>query len=185
MPTDEILKTFGPYVLAILGTFVGYYLGRRSKFDDIRIGKGFELAEEVSRLFQDVAELETSLFEFYRINFAEREDGYRQSVEDAVDSFLRLKPMYRVRHEEIEKLSKKRERLIRTLKRARLYLDNRTISMMNRYLKLGDFQYMTDGGVMTNTYHLGFFRNLIDPRKHRTRKRLRKAITKRLRKLVR
>jgi len=169
-----VLTATGGIVVSI----VGYMLGRRAKIDEKRIERAFAEAENVAVLFQDIHDLEKTLSVFYEMNFADR------PVEEAVDVLERLNASYQQQHEEIRTLSEKRHGLNGALRAARVYLKPDITSDIQEYLDIGLFRYATDGGIMTNTYTLEFFRNLIEPTNRERRVRLADRIFRRLHKLV-
>ena len=93
--------------------------------------------------------------------------GVPVDVEEAVDRLERRAPQYQEQYDHIKELQEKRGLLFDELRGARLYLDAKTIRKIQEYLKLGEVEYITDGGLMVDTFLLEFFRNLKDEKNHR------------------
>ena len=57
----ELLQIVLPVVGAAAASILSYYLGRKSRIDEIRITKQFKIAEEVASLFQEMEALDSEL----------------------------------------------------------------------------------------------------------------------------
>jgi hypothetical protein len=184
----ELLQAIGPAVIAIavplVTAAVGYYFGRRAKIDEARIAKAFEVGEEVGRLFLRVSGIEAYLHQFFEINFSKPSGGLSLTLEETIDILERREAQYGEQYAALKELGEKRSELIDALSRSHLYLDHKTVARIEEYLDLGEFRFTTDGGIMTNTWLLEFFRNLMDPAKAAKRGKLYKSIRRRFQRLV-
>jgi hypothetical protein len=175
----EYLKIILPNISAIFAAAVAYYFGRRKSYDDIRIKRGVELAEEISVGFQNVVELYEYFYEFYNKNY-----GHVSSVQYAAENFSRQSSLFKNEYELIETLNEKSSKLTEIIKKSRIYLNNRIIDDMLLYLSYGKFTWHSDSVGLINTYYETFFENIINPDLNAKRKRVREAVIADLPKLL-
>jgi len=177
MALNDLLKIGLPSILGIVAAIVTYRLGRRAKIDDRKIQKGMELAEEISKLFQDIVDLEEYFYEFYKANYSHLE------LRDAVDNFTRMKSLFYEDYKRIDERAEKRSQLYGKLKIGRVYLNSRLIERIRDYLNVGEFHYEHDAGGLTNTYYEDFFKNIIDKSNIKQRQKLKDKILPKLKSL--
>jgi len=180
MEFNDIVKIGLPsFVLALISSVVAYYIGRRSKIDDLKIKKGFELIEDISNLFHDIAGSEEFFYDFYERNY-----GHMPDIGQAIDNFERQKLLFKQDYEHIEDLGKKRNELYNKLRVGVLYLNNNILEKMREYLDIGLFSYCHDCANFINEYYLEFFKNIIDRNNHEKRVILQKSILKDMKNLL-
>lgn len=177
--TSDFVKVALPSVIGIIGMFITYHLGKKAKTDDIRIKRGYELAEQIAVLFQDIHEIYITLDQLVTRNFG------HVDFSDAIESFHRYSSLYEQDRDRISSLMEKRVQLAALIKSARVYLSPDLLDKLQAYIQRGEFVYTTDGGIFTDTYIEDFFRNLRDSSNRSRREQLYKEVLSSLHKPVR
>jgi len=167
-------------IIAALSSFVSYIFGKRAKVNEIVLNKGFPVAEEIAVLFQNIVERDLRYYDFYAENF-----GHYKTLEEAIaDAFEKLPSLYEKEYERINIHRKQMEELNNKLKIARLYLKPRVINNIQKYIDLGLFSYLTDGGIFHDTFYIEFFRNITNQTIYMERRRLSKKIQNYLNQMI-
>jgi len=175
----EFLKIALPNVSAALAAALAYYFGRRKTIDDIKIKRGLELAEEISTLFQEIAEFYDHFFKFYNINY-----GHIEDIRVAADSFANTTSMFETEHNYIRSTNDKKEKLKDLIRKARIYLNTNVLDDILFYLSIGEFEWHYDSIGFVNTYAENFFKNLMNAELLKKRNELKDSLMITLPKLI-
>ena len=99
--------------------------------------KGFPLAENLAKLFQDIVESKLYFYEFHQSNFS-----HISTIEEAIDKYFeRLPGNYQKEYDHFQILMENREKLNEELKFAHLYLKPDLLNDTKKYWDLGLFHY--------------------------------------------
>ena len=177
MTMSTVLASVGKLLLALASGGIGYYLGRRSKIDDLRLAEVHRLVREISVTLQNLHTGTQTLARWFRSNFAAM-----PSVADGVGRFRQhADGMYAAEKVAIEKLDNDRAGLGELLKQSRVYLPEELCGDVAAYLETCSFAY-SQVWLFFDTYLESLFENLLDEEKALQRTRLQKRIMKGLRK---
>lgn len=179
---ENIQEHFWTITIAIVSIVatakISYYYGRKKAVDEIRLKKGFEIAEQIAVSIQAIHEDYVKVTKNYQLNFSET-----KNVDVAAQKMLDS-DLYQADIKYIDELWDKREKLSNLVKSGRLYLDAKTLELIESYLSKCSFSWQDDGGLISNTYLNEFLRNLTDSDTAKIRNHTYKKILPRLKKLV-
>lgn len=178
MILDNLLQLLLYIFVVIATSYVSYRFGRKKQIDTIIINKTISCKEQICQLLQEIEDEYQYFEKFYEKNY-----GHVESLDEAIDNFERL-PLFQEDRNRIEHFGHKREELSDMLKRATIYLKRRHLELVKKYLKIGEFSYLHDGGLSVNTFYKEFFKNLLDKKDKEQRLSLYRKIESRLYKSV-
>jgi len=161
-----------------LTAIVGYFIGKRSKIDDIRIKKTHELVEELSVLIQEDYTDRKSVREQY-----ERSFGHLNGPQEAGLYFDKHYTLHGSLREIMQRLVERRPKIVETKQRSAVYLTEKVIESVDEYIELTTFTYMTDGIGLIDNYAASFFEHSLDDNKASRREAIYKDVMHRLRKI--
>lgn len=162
----------------LISVIITYYIGKKSKVDDIRLKKTYEIAEEVAVLIQKDHHDRELLIEEFNENF-----GHIPDRKDAVENFHRFPSLYESMRKEIMGLPEQINKLQDLNRKAAIYFREDLTRKIEDYITMARFTYLTDGGLLFDTYLESFFDNLLDAKRIDQRRVLYKKIIKRLQRL--
>ena len=164
---------------SILSAFIGYFLGKKKKIDELRLNQAFPRAEEISTLMQDIYHSDISFAEWWKKNF-----GHLENIQQGINYFEEL-DIYRDTGRDIISLHDKRNRLRQHTRIARIYLNQKVLDDIEKYLEIDSFSYSHDGmgGILFTSFWGEFFLNLLDEEKSKERKKLYRRIKNRFNKM--
>jgi len=162
----DLLKIGIPLLLGILGSVLSYYKGKRTKIIEIKIKKGFEIAEEISFLIHSINEIYDYLIDFYSKNY----NSYKYSnknIENFEDS---IETIYSYESKQIDELNRLKEKLSNKRKIINIYSNSKLEIYIHEYLKNDNFKYET--GVGFSDFYYSFFKHILDDKVQKKRSEL-------------
>jgi hypothetical protein len=167
----------GAIFTPLLTACLGYYFGKRSKIDDLRIKRRHELAEQLSIAIQKDHKTRENLMQGYKSNF-EHLDEMR-----AIEAFEKHPNLYSTMRQQIEQLSESGSQISELGQQGAIYFDVSLPELIDTYNEATNFSFSTDGcgGIFFDTYNQAFFSNLLNSERIEIRRRTFKAIMKNLR----
>lgn len=155
---DTLLKWFGVGIGWLISTYITYRIGRKTKHDDMQIGKRYSFAEQLSALLQRDFHSRQKIAEQYHSNFDNLDN-----VSKAVDYFNKHNSCYQSMNQLISELPNNIGKLQEANRSAAIYLDESTTKAIESYIANTSFSYETDGDLgLINTYAENFFVTLLD-----------------------
>jgi len=134
---SDFLKLILPSAVpTVLAAGLAYYFGRRKAFDDLKIKRGMELAEEIAELYE-------YFYLFYKENY-----GHMNDIRDAVDNFCRMTSLFGEEYERIESLNEKETKLRELIRKSRPYLNSNVLDNILLYVSYGSFHYQHDSAAL-------------------------------------
>jgi hypothetical protein len=176
----DFLKWIGVGVGWIISTYVTYRIARRSKHDDIHIGKRHNYAEQISALLQKDFKNRQLLTAMYHTNF-----DHMGNLSEAMHALHKNENLYRDMRELITELPTDIEKLQELNQNAVLYLEESTTTAIEKYIAETRFLYSTDGIGYFDNYAEKFFLNLLDEERLTALTKEHKKAMKGLRRAVR
>lgn len=165
-------------VFVLLTAVVGYFVGKKSKIDDVRIKKTHELAEELSVLMQEDHRDRNFAREQYDRSF-----GHLSGPHEAAQYFGQHEILHGSLRQVIERLMERRPKVVELKDRSAIYLPKRVTDLVDEYIGLTTFEYMTDGIGLIDTFAQSFFEHCLDDQKASRREEIFDEIMRRLRKI--
>jgi len=174
----EYLKWLLTGIGALIGMFVTYRFGRKTKIDEISLKKAYEMAEKIAELIQEDHHIRELLLENYNKNLG------HMTKEDAIEAFHKYRGLYHDMKEQMVQLPRKINELQELNRKAIIFLSKKLTGLIDQYIKMTRISFITDGtGIIINTYAEEFFENLRDEIKLKERRGLYEKILDELRKL--
>lgn len=156
--TLDTLKWFGVGIGWLISTYITYRIGRKTKHDDIQIGKRHVFAEQLSVLLQKDFNARQLIAEQYHSNF-----DHMKNVSEAMHYFDKHESLYQSIRDLMSELPADIGKLQETNRSAAIYLDESTTEAIESYIADTRFSYQTDGCLgLINTYAENFFVTLLD-----------------------
>lgn len=179
--TLDTLKWFGVGIGWLISAYITYRIGRKTKHDDIQIGKRHAFAEQLSALLQRDFHNRQLIAERYHSNFDHMKD-----VSEAMYYFNKHDSLYQSIRQLISELPDDIGKLQEANRSAAIYLDESTTEAIESYIANTRFSYETDGGLgLINTYAENFFVTLLDSNRSKGLAENYKSAMRGLRKAVR
>lgn len=178
---NQFIEALFKIIVLIITGFLGYFLGKQKKIDELQLKQAFPKAEEISSLIQEVYDEDMSLIVIWKSNF-----GHLSNFQQAINYFEESS-LYQPERYRITALSEKRQKLLEKIRSSRVYLNTKTLDLIEDYLKINEFTFRQDGmgGSFSSDYWEEFFSNILDDHRIQKRKRLYQKIKKRLNKIFR
>lgn len=156
--TLDTLKWFSVGIGWLISTYITYRIGRKTKHDDIQIGKRHAFAEQLSALLQKDFHSRRLITEQYHSNF-----DHMKTVSEAMCYFDKHESLYQSIRQLMSELPENIGKLQETNRSAAIYLDEGTTEAIESYIADTRFSYETDDGLgLINTYAENFFVTLLD-----------------------
>lgn len=176
---SDTLKLAFPALVSLVTLLAGYYFGRRQEAVKARVAVALPKAEELGRLVQEYHQEDKALSRWFKETF----HAYR-TLDEAVDRFERGREFDSERKRVIE-LIEKRQLLVDRIRSSRVYLNQRDLDRMERYVESTEFTFLHDGmgGALFQTLFLEYFRSRESSASWDTRDREFAVIKKRLPKM--
>lgn len=179
--TLDTMKWLGVGIGWLISVYITYRIGRRTKHDDIQIGKRHVFAEQLSALLQKDFNNRQLIAEQYHSNFDHMKD-----VSEAMYYFNMHESLYQSIRQLMAELPNDIGELQEANRSAAIYLDENTTEAIVTYIADTRFSYETDGGLgIINTYAENFFITLLDSDRSKRLAENYKAAMRGLRKSVR
>jgi len=178
---NQFIGTLSKIIAPIITGFLGYLLGKQKKIDELQLQQAFPKAEEISTLMQEVYHEDMSFIDIWESNFGHLEN-FQQGI-----NYFQERNIYQPDRDRIIALSEKRQELREKIRSSRVYLNAKTLNLIEDYLKINEFTFSYDGmgGILYTGYWREFFNNILDDDRIQKRKRLYQKIKKRLNKIYR
>lgn len=178
---EELTEAFPQIVTGVFGLLaavVGYFVGKQSKIDDVRIKKTHEFAEELSVLMQEDYRDRKFAREQYDRSF-----GHLDGPQEAAHYFGKHDNLHSSLREVMQRLIERRPKIVEVKDRSAIYLPERVTDLVDEYIGLTTFEYMTDGIGLIDTFAQSFFAHSLDDQKALRRKTIFDEVMRRLRKV--
>lgn len=176
---DEIIGLVKLIGLPFITGAIGYVVGRQKKIDELLIAEAVPRSEQVSLLIQEIYNEDMAMIEIWNNNF-----GHFDNSQEAINYFEE-REIYSTYRDRILELSNKRQQLSDLIRSSRIYLNHKTLNMVDNYLSISKFSYHDDGmnGALYTEFWREFFINILDKKKISTRNEIYNKIKNRLSKL--
>lgn len=158
------------FASAFIVAIVGHVLNRKAKVSDIRVTRGYDLAEKIAQGVQQLEEGCRMFEQFYHENYRNLIDR-EGALERAMENFDRSPLLFQDIYHSLQEHEKERAAVSTLLRGAWLYLPRRVVGTAQSYLELGNyvFQSAVEG---EHNQHLMFFQNLLDAERRKERQKL-------------
>ncbi len=142
---------------AIGTTLASYHLNKRVKRNEIYTKRSYDIAEKIARsmhILQDG-------YEYYE-DFWESNYGHIEEFGRAISNFKSNTALFQRNYESIGECIKERRKLSQLLIGAWLYLPEKVLDPVKKYLDAGNFVHIVDATGDVNNLHEAFFENLLN-----------------------
>lgn len=145
---------------------IGYLVTRRNKIDEIRISKGYKLAENIAKKIQRIQDDYLYFENLYNLNYINSTDFHQ-----LMENFTEKESLFFSDHKRIEDFISIRKQLVDLIQGAWIYLSLKEIEAVKSYLDIGDITISNDAlGVDKYALHRSFFSNILENKKTRAKK---------------
>jgi hypothetical protein len=162
IPWEIIIPAVSSLAGIALGSFGGYYFGRRAKIDEIKLAKTAELGTQITALLHMIND------QWERLHFIFSRETEHQGFQAFVNE-LQVSPIWQTERVEIQRLGNNQDACYELNKTTAIYFSRKFRNLISDYIKLGQFPFLDDGIGITSEYYEGFVRNLIDKNGERLR----------------
>jgi hypothetical protein len=169
----EAVTGFFTFLIVI----ASYFVGKKSKIDDVRINKMHNFAEELSVLMQEDYRDRKFAREQYDLSFA-----HVSGAQEAAGCFDQFDSLYGSLRIVMQMLIERKPRIVEIKNRSAIYLPKRLMDLVDEYIELTNFEYLTDGTGLINTFAESFFEHCLDDHKASRRKEIFDEVLSQLRK---
>lgn len=175
----DALKLLAVGAGALIMALVGFFVGRKSKHDDIQIGKRHSFAEGLSVLLQKDFQNRQQLAEGFRLNFSNE-----VTISEAIKAFHKHQSSFSGMRTTMQEVQSDVTELEALNRQAAIYMGEKTTRIIDEYISATRFAYATDGVGLINDFDERFFENLLEKKRakqlgeafKKSMKGLRKAI---------
>jgi hypothetical protein len=173
----NFLKAFTPILSVILPTYLAYRFGLLQSRNEKIAKRKIEIGEKLGETIQTVIENTRYSHWFYKRTFRE------MGLNEAMERMERHRALYVPVIERIVAGEAAVESARELLKTAKIYIKNKHLQDIGKYLELQEFVFQSD--VTGEIDYLDkYFENIIDEEKNKLRNNLEKKIVNNLTKLV-
>lgn len=164
----------------ILSNVIVYMIGRRTRVDEIKIKRKFDLAEQLAVALQKDHNSREDFMDWFKANL-----GHLDLMEALAAFDQHAGVLYKNTDAKFEALQNTRAEIGKLNMDAVIYFDKSFHEMVNKYMHATEFSYTHDGvgGIIFNNYARAFFSNLLDADKIEVRRESFEEIIDRLRRM--